>query len=153
LPALFWKAVRVLRVLDALRSVPIVEINGHERGYYQTPQSAFNVNLEYIPGPPVWSSDSDTFDGIAGYEEYIAKLTAVDLLNKESSNSQALRAECEVIRAGIRSSGKRTKTAQSITDSTFEEDDDGYYWSGLNMIRGWRLRAGNIELYERRVRP
>ena len=152
LPDNFWKAVRLLRVLDANRSVPVTEINGHERGYYQPPQGTFSLTLEYIPGPPIWTQDSDTFDGIAGYEEYIAKLTAVDLLRKESSDANALRAECAEIRKDIRSSGKRTKTAQSITDVTFEEDDF-WYWSGTNTIRAWRLRAGNIEVYERRVRP
>jgi hypothetical protein len=51
---------------------------------------AYTFEVWYIPAITDLSSDSDTFDGTAGYEEYVAIRAAVDCLINDGNTSTAL---------------------------------------------------------------
>lgn len=158
LPADFLKCTRVMRVIDVNRSYPTTEIDGDVRPYYQPPQGARSVTLEYVPAPPTIDTssggDATTFDGIAGYEELVCKLVARDICKKTQSTDmvQLLTGECQELLAQIKANAKRSSGSRHIIDRDTEDGND--MWSlGTNAIRAYRIRAGNVELYERRIAP
>ncbi len=48
-----------------------------------TPQGAFALELRYIPTATVLASDSDTFDGINGWDEFVVVDVARKMATKE----------------------------------------------------------------------
>lgn len=159
LPDNFLRATRVLRVQDSQRSFPITPIEGDLRGDYRPPQGQFQLTMEYIPTAPVIDTsaggDSTAFDGVAGYEELICKLVARDMAAKEGSADvrDRLDAESRFLLERIRSTAKRTGYSRDIVDREAEQRGDYWYSTGVNTIRAFRIRAGNIEFYDRRVVP
>ena len=149
-PADYWQTSAVYAEQDSSGRRPLREINSSQRIWYRPPQGAYTVYHEYIAAPPTLALDTSTFDGVAGFEELIAKLVARDLLAKERADAMGLTAECMRLLAEVRSSGRRTRMSREITD-VYASDD--YAWAGTNRLLAFRLRAGNIELYERRVYP
>ena len=54
----------------------------------QAPQTAFRIN--YTPAPPLLAADSDTFDGIAGFEERVVIAAALRAKDKMESDATVL---------------------------------------------------------------
>ncbi len=48
------------------------------------------VRINYIPAPTTYTSLSDTFDGVAGWDRLISLGVAIDILDTEESDSAAL---------------------------------------------------------------
>lgn len=59
------------------------------------PESGQTVRLWYIPSITLLSGDSDTVDGVNGWEEFIVISAAIDALNKEESDPSALMAKLQ----------------------------------------------------------
>lgn len=56
-------------------------------------QPGYTITLRYTPAPVRMVVDGDTFDGIAGWEEWIVLDAAIKALNKEESDVQVLMAQ------------------------------------------------------------
>lgn len=75
------------------------------------PGAVFTLELSYVPTFTELAVDADTFDGINGWEKLAALYAAIDMLNKEESDSSKLsmerdRLEMEVFQlAGARDTG------------------------------------------------
>jgi hypothetical protein len=106
------------------------------------PLQAYTIIVEYVPSPAVLASDSDTIDGVSGWEALIVKMVARDLLRKEESDTQELAQDIAALKQRIRSSSHRGPRVINDVEATY-----GFPYS--SRICGYRLRAGNIELYER----
>lgn len=78
-------------------------IEGSNIVFIPTPGGAHTVTLWYIPQFTDLSSDSDTFDGISGWEEYVVVDAAMKMLEKEESDTSALMARKMVLVDRIRS--------------------------------------------------
>lgn len=65
-------------------------IIGRKIWFLPTPDNNAVVNIWYIPLAPVLESDSDEFDPINGWEEYVIVDTAIKMLTKEESDTSAL---------------------------------------------------------------
>lgn len=90
------------------------------------PDSAVPVRLWYVPAPTKLESDSDTFDGIAGWEEYVVVDAAIKMLNKEESDVTVLLRERDLLQRRIESSAVgRSQDPETIVDtrSVYWEDD------------------------------
>lgn len=55
-----------------------------------TPGAGLVYRVRYFAAPAVMSGDSDTVDGVSGFEEYIILAVAVKMKNKQESNASAL---------------------------------------------------------------
>lgn len=60
--------------------------------FMPTPTGSYTVNVNYVPVPPVLVADADTFDGVAGWEEYAVCDAAIKvaLKNQQYDLMQAL---------------------------------------------------------------
>lgn len=66
------------------------------------PNQVFAIALYYVPAPVLLSADSDTCDGIAGFEEWVVLDAAIRCLQKEESDVSFLAAEREKVEMRIR---------------------------------------------------
>ncbi len=66
-----------------------------------TPQAARTLTLHYIPAMTELANDSDTFDGVNGWERWACLTAAIDLLIKEESDPSGLMAQRAMIESDI----------------------------------------------------
>lgn len=121
------------------------------RGSYKAPSGSSTVYVEYIPTPTELVDDSDTFDGVSGFEELIANLMARDVMVKRESDPSVVLNTIARLEARItsRSRARDRGHPKRVTDT----DDEGvspfpWGWTGSSRLTCYRLRAGNVELYE-----
>lgn len=55
-----------------------------------TPAGVFNVKIWYVPAPTKLVNSGDTFDGIAGFEEYAVLHAAIKMLRKDGNAEDAM---------------------------------------------------------------
>lgn len=148
LPADFRSMTCLYGVLPDSRRVAIKEINDYERTRYITPQGAYDLEMEYVPVPPLLTAPNMTFDGVSGWEELIVAMTARDMLMKEESDVAAMMDRIERLKGRIRTaSSQRGAGPRYITDVTLA-NNYGYLTGNQIQISGCRIRADNIELYQ-----
>jgi len=132
------------------RCRPIAPMPLGALGNYKAPTAAATIRLEYIPTPPVLEDDADTFDGVSGWDDLISNHMALDVMTKQQTDPSEVRNNIarEEQRITIRSKG-RDRGPKFIADldevATWQWP---YGWSGGSRISVYRLRGGNIELYE-----
>lgn len=128
----------------------IMPMRGGERPYYQAPQGSYSASVEYTPTPTALSSDSDTFDGVNGWDELIAALVARDMLIKARESVEQVQLKINELRARIRTMGNRDRGKPRYLRDADQADQRvgrrAYY--AVGTIGAYRLRAGNIEFYE-----
>lgn len=74
-------------------------IMGNKIRFMPRSQGGFQVQVWYIPAFEKLVSDTDTFDGINGYEEYVIVDAAIKMLSKEESDPSVLMArKAEILR-------------------------------------------------------
>lgn len=128
------------------------EMRPQTRGNYKAPTGEWTCDVEYIPVPTVLEASGDTFDGVSGFEELIANLMARDVMAKRESDPSIVmaniaRLETRIVsRSRSRNKGgpKRIVDLDDVNVSPFP-----YGWTGSSRLACYRLRAGNIELFER----
>lgn len=100
LPADYYRMVGV-DVQSGGDWIPISSFQFGGRGY-TTVASSGTARIWYVPAPTVFTNvTTDNFDGVAGWEEYIVQMCAIDCLNKEESNTNAQRAKLAEVTARI----------------------------------------------------
>jgi hypothetical protein len=72
-------------------------IQGNNLKFVPVPSGAATVRIYYAPSATNLSADTDTFDGINGFEEWVILNTAIKMLDKEESDSSALRQDQAMI--------------------------------------------------------
>lgn len=148
LPGNFYKLVNVYALDPAIsgRMRPIRPVPNFNMGYYKAPTNSYNVHVEYIPCAPRMTLDTDVIDGVNGWDELIVSLVARDLRIKERSESQDLQMKCAEMHQQI-VSHKIRDIGHSVPINDIYKSYDDYYFN-TNRVYGFRLRGGNIELYE-----
>ena len=86
--------------LDAVKFIP-------------SPPGAYAITMWYVPTAPILVSGSDSFDGIAGYEEIVVLSAAIKLLLKQE---QFEHAQAQM--------GERERQEQSLTSSLTRDSDE-----------------------------
>ena len=128
----------------------VMPIRSGERAYYRAPQSSYTVTVEYTPTPTLLSSDSDTFDGVNGWDELVVALVARDMLIKARESVEQIQLKIGELRGRIRTMGNRDRGKPRYLRDGDQPDAQNraqaFFASGT--ISAYRLRAGNIELYE-----
>lgn len=90
LPDDFYKLLGVDQVLSADQSLDIKPYNFQERNSYIRMSSASSITLHYIPVMPKLERNTDVFDGVNGWEEYIIVDAAIKAMSKEESDVSEL---------------------------------------------------------------
>jgi hypothetical protein len=130
---------------------PLLPMPNVGRGAYKAPTGVWTLDVEFIPVPDVLEDPGDTFDGVSGFEELIANLMARDVMAKRESDpsivmSNIARLEQRITtRARNRDKGN-PKRVSDLDDTNFSPFPWG--WTGNSRLACYRLRAGNLELYE-----
>ena len=76
--------------------------SGDERLYFDRNPGNQTYTIYYIPVPPVLVDPEDPFNGFGGWEDWVIFKAAIDMMNKEESDSSALQAECMQIEQRIK---------------------------------------------------
>ncbi len=66
-----------------------------------TPPTGRQFQIHYAPACPVLDDDTDEFDFINGWEEFVILGAAIDMMNKEESDSSALVAKKNTVAARL----------------------------------------------------
>lgn len=119
-------------------------------GNYRAPTGAWDVVVEYIPVPENLASGGDSFDGVSGWEELIANLMARDVMVKRESDPSVVMANIARLEGRIvsRSRSRDKGASKRITDLDDALSVEPLSWGGSSRLACYRLRAGNLELYE-----
>lgn len=146
LPADFRSATVCYAKENVDQRRPLLEINDYRRAWYRPPQAAYNLELEYVPAPPTLVSDSDTFDGVSGWEELIVAMSARDALMKEESDLTQIEGKIANLKGRIKTaSSQRGAGPQYITDV---DSANVWLYPSVVKVRAMRIRGDNIEFYE-----
>lgn len=148
LPGEFYKLVNVFALDSGTpgRMRPVRPMTGFDIGDFKAPVGSYTVQVEFVPCAPRLTADAQTFDGVNGWDELIVSLVARDLRIKERSESQDLQIKCAEMRSEIMSH-KIRDIGHSVPLTDVYQSYAQYYYNS-NRICGYRLRGGNIELYE-----
>lgn len=106
-------------------------------------QPGYTVTLRYTPAPTRMVNDVDTFDGIAGWEEWVVLDAAIKALNKEESDVSVLmaqRADMEAEIVGLAPDRDAQWPTRIIDVESIRRP------SSFASVPRYRLCAGNIEI-------
>lgn len=150
LPADFRSLLEVYTTESSTEVRLVHPVRNGARGLYRTPSGAWTMTLEYIPAPPILVNDSDTFDGVSGWEELIANLMARDVMIQREADISTVAGNIAMLqqRIATRANNRDKGHPKYITD--LDEQGTAYPWSSTTQSRicAYRLRAGNLELFE-----
>lgn len=120
-----------------------------ERGRYQVPTTAGTFTYDYVPTPSPLVADGDTFDGVSGWEELIANLMARDVMVKRDDNNVAVVLNTiDRLQARITSRARSRDRGHPKYTSDLDAQGSQFAWAGNCRIACYRLRGGNLELFE-----
>lgn len=93
------------------------------------PDQATEMRLWYIPKAVELVNDTDTFDDINQYTEFVIVEAAIRVLDKEESDTSVLQAQRAVLEKRIVEASKNRNAAdpESVSDIYVQNDD---YWYG-----------------------
>jgi len=127
------------------------------RGNYKEPTGEWTIDVEYIPVPDALEADGDTFDGVSGFEELIVNLMARDVIKKREGDPSVVLADIARLESRIVSRARSRDKGQPKRVTDLDEIFDrpypfgwawGYGIGSASKLACYRLRAGNLELYE-----
>ncbi len=129
-----WREVKKYNLKDRFKGPFRYRLRSSNVEFSVDPGAGRVFRLLYIPKPTTLSSDSDEFDGINSFEEYVVVDAAIKVLTKEESDTTTLYAQKEALRQRImemaddRDSGE----PESITDTRNR-------FSSTHDTRGWEM--------------
>jgi hypothetical protein len=94
--------------------------------FNQIPQAGLQARLWYVPEPTNLSLDTDTLDGISGWEEYVIIDAAVKALQKEESDTSDLRASKMEMKARLVEMAENRDAGMSAQVVDIYAQDDPY---------------------------
>lgn len=153
LPTDFRALVNLFQVDNTSgRKVPLSQLENSNMGLVIAPRTGVTMSMEYIPAPPTLSAPSDTFDGVSGWEELISVIAARKAVAKEDGDIGPLNLMASELRARMGAKAQRVRAPRFATDIRATVDRgpwaSNFYGATPFPLVGYRLRAGNIEVYE-----
>lgn len=103
LPTDFWQLSSVEIQDGSFRRViqPFMRVEHARWAQYAVP-GGYPITVYYVPAPQRLESDSDFFDGIAGWEEWVVLDAAIKCLQKEESDVSVLAGQKAAVEDAIR---------------------------------------------------
>lgn len=101
----------------------VYNIIGNKIRFLPPPSGQYQVTLNYIPAPPTLVNNADTFDGVAGWEEYAISHAVMLMLTKQESDpsvavmmKQSLKQRIEAMAAARNQAQPARISDQTIVD-------------------------------------
>ena len=100
-------------------------LTGSSIRFNRTPDSGLSFRIFYYPVATKLVADTDVFDDINGFAEYVVVDAAIKMLNKEESDVQVLMVQKEALRKRIEGMAKDrdVNEPESVSDVYAEETD------------------------------
>lgn len=100
-------------------------IVGSKIRFNRTPDSGLSFRLFYYPVAQTLANDTDSYDDINGFAEYVVVDAAIKMLNKEESDVSVLMAQKEALKKRIEAMAKDrdVNEPESVTDIYAEETE------------------------------
>lgn len=111
---------------------PRYKLNPTTISFLPVPDGVYNMELWYVPSCPKLVSDSDTFDGVNGWEEFIIIDAAIKMLQKEESDTSLLEKQKMAIIGRINQMAENRDAGQSfrVTDVNNVDGFGSGYFDG-----------------------
>lgn len=107
-------------------------IVGNNIIFTPAPDANAVYQLWYTPIPPQLISDSDTFDDVNSYSEYVIVDAAIKMLQKEESDVSVLFAQKQALEKRIRDkAGHRDAASSETITDIYAESNDFFYRRGF----------------------
>lgn len=106
-------------------------IIGRKIWFLPNPSGSASIDIWYIPLAPVLEDDSDEFDAINGWEEYIIVDTAIKMLSKEESDTSALELRMAKLTNRIETAANNRDAANPMKISDVNSSYDSEFGSGV----------------------
>jgi len=93
LPANFYKVIGLDYKVNNDSYVTLYKFNENERNSALTSANSIpsgTVRIRYVPAPQVFTSVTNTFDGVAGWDRLLSLLLAIDMADAEETDSSPL---------------------------------------------------------------
>lgn len=151
LPSDFYKLVGldelVYQSSTAQQSISIKKYNFQERNSYISPTAGRTVWMYYIPMMTPLVDDSDTFDGINGWDEYIVIDAARKMMQKEESDTSELILEKQNFIKRINDSAPNRDASRPERVTDVYNVDPFAYIQIPSKLR-YKIRGQNIQFVE-----
>lgn len=123
-----------------------------QRGRYVAPTGVWTCTVEYVPTATALVSGSDTFDGVSGWEELIANLMARDVMVKREADPSVVINTIDRMQARISTRARSRDRGHPKFTTDMDAQATAFPWGSTtgSRIGAYRLRGGNIEIYEPR---
>ena len=160
LPTDFYKLLGIDLYINPSRFITLKPFQFNERGRYQdgsnwaaivaiqgpryhlknnsiefnpSPPGSYKMNMYYVPYCPELVADTDTFDGINGWEEYVVVDAAIKMLQKEESDVSVLMLQKKALMERI--------------NTMAENRDVGHSFVVNDVQRDWNDASGDVYRY------
>lgn len=144
-----FRTLQAVLVQDGRRVRKLFPMRGDERGYSETPTLSATLIVEYIPTPPRLQLDSDTYDFVSGWEQFVIAGMARDALAKEESDTSVVEMIMQTEAARIQSTSSNRDRGQPKLIGYAQDDARGPWWADQangGTLR-YRLRGGQLEVF------
>ena len=147
LPADFYKLRGVDEVINSQFRVTVKPYEWIERNMYIQPNGFRSLLLSWIPKMTQLTTDTDTFDGINGFEQYIITDVARKMLMKEESDVQAFLIELSQIKQRINDIAQNRNAGDSTRIGDVYRQDAYIMYAYPQRLR-YRIQGNDLKFVE-----
>lgn len=112
-------------------------LNGSNIWFMPLPTAGLQIQLTYVPRWVALVGDSDTFDGVSGWEEYVIVDAAIKCLQKEETDASSFMAQKQALIVRIEASAENRDAANPQTTTDSLGANGGLYPYGPGYGGGW----------------
>lgn len=150
LPATFYKllGVDLFTGVNVNPYQAVKQFNFSERNRFQIPAAGRRVQLWHVPGMTPMVADTDIFDGINGWTEYVVIDCAIKCLVKEESDVTIHAAKLGQMKARIDQMSQNRNVGEPATITDVYNTDSVYLGPTLRYrLNGNQIWLGEYQLY------
>lgn len=128
---------------------PIDRVNPAEIQAYRAPAQVVPMKLYYVPCAPVFTTGSESFDGINGFEELVLAKAAVEIKAKKEDDATSFERTIRREEDRIQTMAKRDVGEPPRVVKKRKSHSQDRYAPWRNNVSAYMQRGINIELYYR----
>lgn len=129
----------------------LTAISAGARARFKAPSANYDITLEYVPTPPTLSADSDTFDGVSGWEDLVVSMTARDVMVSRQDDPSIVLATIASLEQRIttRARGRDRGSPKRVVNLDHDLQSDPFGWgSRTSRLEAYRLVGDNLQVFE-----
>ena len=150
LPENFYKLIGIDYRVNQDTYVTLYNFNEIDRNNTFISNSSIpsgELRIRYVPAPPVFTSLTDTFDGVAGWDRLLSLLLAIDMMDSEETDSSPLyRKYQRTLQRIIGMAAPRDTGMPSTVSDVYSRNLWSYYASLRYRLQGNQIELINTEI-------